>query len=67
MKTPLLPDEVLIKQGPANLQRGTETVGGRLTLTSQRLVFESHRFNLQAGAAIIPLATIMLREQHCLL
>ena len=36
MKTPLLPGETPVKDGAANLQRGLETVGGRLYLTNQR-------------------------------
>jgi hypothetical protein len=58
MNTPFLPDETPVKDGGANLQRGLETVGGRLYLTSQRLVFESHAFNIQTGSTIIPLASI---------
>jgi hypothetical protein len=37
----------------ANLQRGIETVGGRLWLTTERLVFESHGFNVQTGTTVI--------------
>ena len=58
MKTPLLPGETPVKEGAANLQRGLETVGGRLYLTNQRLVFESHAVNIQTGPTIIPLANI---------
>ena len=58
MTTGLLPDEHVVKEGAANLQRGLETVGGRLFLTNQRLVFESHRFNIQAGATVIALADL---------
>ncbi len=58
MKTEQLPGETPIKSGPANLQRGAETVGGKLYLTTHRLVFESHAFNLQTGATIIPLQEI---------
>jgi hypothetical protein len=49
---------VLIKEGPANLQRGIETVGGKLYLTHRRLIFESHRFDVQTGVTIIALASI---------
>jgi|SRR5215471_78302 len=59
MKTPLLPDETLVKDGAANLQRGIETVGGRLYLTNHRLVFESHAFNIQTGITIIPLTSVV--------
>jgi len=58
MKTPLLPGETVIKDGAANLQRGVETVGGRIHLTSRRLVFESHAVNIQTGNTIIPLESI---------
>ena len=58
MKTHSLPDDTTVKEGAANLQLGVETVGGRLSLTSERLVFKSHVFNIHAGATIIPLAQI---------
>ena len=58
MKTEMLQGEVAIKDGAANLQRGMEAVGGKLFLTNFRLVFESHKFNIQAGATIIPLVDI---------
>ena len=58
MKTPFLPNETSVKDGAASLQRGIETVGGRLYLTNQRLVFESHALNIQTGDTVIPLLTI---------
>lgn len=58
MKTPLAPSETVLKSGAANLQRGIETVGGRLHLTSRRLVFESHVFNVQRGVTSIPVGEI---------
>ena len=58
MKTPLNPDEAILKCGVANLQRGVETVGGRIYLTNHRLIFESHAFNVQRGATLIPLGEI---------
>jgi len=58
MKTPTLPGEAIFKEGAANLQSGIETVGGRLSLTNRRLVFESHAFNVQTGATIIPLESV---------
>jgi hypothetical protein len=42
-------EEVLGKFG-ANRCRGIETVGGRIIITNQRLLFESHRLNLQKKA-----------------
>src|SRR6187455_2813762 len=58
VKTPLLSGETPVKDGGANLQRGVETVGGWLYLTNQRVVFESHAFNVQTGVTEIPLASI---------
>jgi hypothetical protein len=58
MKTSLLAGETLIKDGAANLQRGLETVGGRLYLTSQRLVFEPHAVNIQTEVAVLPLTAV---------
>src|SRR5262245_18675273 len=39
--------ESVLREGLANLQRGWETVGGRLYLTNERLIFEPHALNLQ--------------------
>lgn len=58
MKITLEPDEKVLREGAANLQRGAETVGGRLYLTDQRLFFQSHAFNIQTGATNLPLASI---------
>jgi hypothetical protein len=58
MKTALRQGETIIKESPANLQRGIETVGGKLHLTNQRLVFEAHQFNIQGGSTAIDLADI---------
>lgn len=46
----LHPGESILKEGRANMQRGLETVGGKLTLTTQRLLFEAHGLNFQRGA-----------------
>jgi len=43
---------------PANLWRGAEAVGGRLTLTADRLYFHPHRFNIQAEPLELPVAAI---------
>ena len=58
MNTPLLPGETPVKDGAANLQRGLETVGGWLYLTSQRLIFEPHAVNFQIAVAVVPRASI---------
>jgi hypothetical protein len=49
MKTKSLPNERTIREGRANLQRGIENVGGKLYLTSHRLIFEAHVLNTQRG------------------
>jgi hypothetical protein len=58
MNTTLEPTERIVRQGPANLQKNVETVGGWLYLTTRRLVFESHKFNLQRGITEIDLADV---------
>lgn len=45
MNTILLPGEMTVKEGPGNMQRGIETVGGRLYLTNMRVIFEAHALN----------------------
>jgi len=58
LKTTLREGETLLRHGAANMWRGIEAVGGRLYLTSQRLVFESHALNIQAGVTMIDLSRI---------
>ena len=58
MKTLLRQDEELLKQGAANLWRNTEAVGGRLYLTTERLIFESHMFNIQRGITELEIPAI---------
>lgn len=41
--------EQLVRKGPANLFRGIESVGGRLFLTDRRVIFQSHKVNVQGG------------------
>jgi len=50
-------EQILMDIG-ANLFRGIEGVGGRLKVTSKRLVFTSHMFNLQRGITEIPISNI---------
>jgi hypothetical protein len=63
IKTELNINEILIKKGGASLQKGLETVGGHLYLTSQRLIFEVHAINIQAGNTIIDLSNIDSTEK----
>src|SRR5215212_11712145 len=58
IKTPLRPGEALVRESRANMQRGMESVGGHLYLTDQRLIFESHKLNVQRGATEIPLGEV---------
>lgn len=58
MKTELRQGEQVIKEGSANLQRNIETVGGKLYLTNQRLIFEAHKFNVQRGVTEVELSNI---------
>jgi len=58
MKTELRQGEQVIKKGSANLQKNIETVGGKLYLTNQRLVFEAHKFNVQRGVTEVELSNI---------
>jgi len=58
MMTELRQGEQVVKESAANLQKNVETVGGRLCLTNQRLVFESHKFNLQGGTTELELSSI---------
>ncbi len=58
MKTQLLPDETVVKEGLANMQRIIGATGGKLFLTNQRLVFEPHALNIRRGAVIIPLSSV---------
>ncbi len=58
MKIDLRTGETLLREGGANLQRGIEAVGGRLFLTNERLLFQSHAFNVQTGATEIALADV---------
>ena len=58
MKTALKQDEQIIKDGSANLQKNIEAVGGKLYLTNQRLVFESHKLNAQSGMVELEISNI---------
>src|SRR5688572_23488408 len=45
--------------GPANHWRGIEAVGGKLFLTSRRLVFRPHRVNVQAEERAWPIDDVV--------
>jgi len=49
IKPELTQDENVEIEGPANLFRGMEGVGGKLFLTNKKVVFKSHKINIQKG------------------
>ncbi|HXG08974.1 MAG TPA: hypothetical protein VNK04_04230 [Gemmataceae bacterium] len=55
-------DEQLLHQGPANHFRKWEGVGGWLYLTDRRLLFRSHKLNLQNHEWSAPLQEIVRAE-----
>ena len=55
---PLAAGESLVRSGSANMQRGAETAGGKLFLTTARLVFIAHSFNVRSGPSELPLTLV---------
>ena len=51
--------EKLIKEGGANHFKGREAVGGKLVLTDRRLIFKSHRLNIQNHQLHFPINKIV--------
>jgi len=51
--------EEILADKVANLIRGIEAVGGRLKITSRRVIFESHKINLQTMPAEILMSDIL--------
>lgn len=49
----------VLRQAPANLQRGIEAVGGRLILTADVLLFQPHALNVQTRSLAVPLSAIV--------
>jgi len=63
MKSELRDNETEIKKGAANLQKNIETVGGKLHLTNERLIFEAHKINIQNASVEIELSNIHSSEK----
>lgn len=63
MKSALMDGESIIQEGAANIQKGIESVGGRLFLTNQRLIFEAHKFNVQGGCTTVQLSSVETLEK----
>jgi hypothetical protein len=59
-----LTDERILFETGANHFKGAEGVGGRLYLTNQRLVFKSHKFNIQNHELSIRLSDIRQIEKY---
>ena len=55
----LIENEQIENEGPANLFRGIEGVGGKLFLTNKKLIFKSHKLNIQTGQTNIDYSNIM--------
>jgi hypothetical protein len=51
-------NETIDYEGPANLFRGMESVGGKLFLTNKKVIFKSHKLNIQTGQTDIIYASI---------
>jgi hypothetical protein len=62
-KVELSNDEKMLLEAGASHIKGIEAVGGKLTLTDKRLVFKSHRFNLQNHQQEIPINEIKAVSQ----
>ena len=58
IKIELETGEKIIFQSNANHFKGLEAVGGKLFLTEKRLVFKSHKYNIQNHQLIIKLSDI---------
>ena len=59
MQTQLLSEERIIKEGLANLQKGAETVGGKLCMSNLRVIFEPHVINVQTSNVIFDVNKIV--------
>ncbi|MCT4601996.1 MAG: GRAM domain-containing protein [Marinifilum sp.] len=49
IKPELSENEQIEIEGPANLFRGIEGVGGKIFLTNKKIIFKSHKLNIQKG------------------
>lgn len=58
VKPMLAKDEQIEIEGPANLMRKMEGVGGKIFLTDKRMIFKSHKYNIQNTQTEIPYGSI---------
>lgn len=57
-------DEIILFDTGANHFKGAEAVGGKLYLTNKRLVFKSHKFNIQNHELSINLSDIYKVDRY---
>lgn len=57
-------DENILFETPANHFKGIEAVGGKLYLTNKRLIFKSHKLNIQTHQLSINLTNIKKIDRH---
>jgi len=55
---PIIENENIIKDGPANHFKKIEGVGGWIYLTDKKFIFKSHSFNIQRHESVIPIQEI---------
>lgn len=55
--------ERIVRSGAANHWRGSEAVGGKLYVTTQRIVFVPHGMNIQKGIASYDVSAISRVER----
>ncbi|HLP11809.1 MAG TPA: GRAM domain-containing protein [Flavobacteriales bacterium] len=60
----LEPGEELVFHTPANHKKGVEAVGGKLFLTNKRLIFASHKINIQNHSTILNRHEIISVEKY---
>ncbi len=53
----------VIKEAAANLQKNVETVGGKLLLTNEELIFKPHIVNVQTGEVVVKILEISAVEK----
>jgi hypothetical protein len=56
-------NEIILKKAGANHFKGKEGVGGKLVLTNKRLIFKSHKFNVQNHQEYFDLAEIVSAQR----
>ena len=57
-------DENILFETPANHFKGVEAVGGKLYLTSKRIIFKSHKLNIQNHQLSIKLTDIETFDRY---